>query len=113
MSIDFWIGLSSGAVFGAGFMWLLTLPPHKARDQQVKARPARPLLQLVAQCMDNWPAGYGRVIQLECGAVWASSGYGTGIELFRLTEIAADRATAVVTESKWRAERAKAPKEQA
>lgn len=108
MQMDFWMGLFAGTIFGAGFMWLLTLPPHGARDQQVEAMPARPLLQLVAGCMDNWPAGYGRVIQLECGTVWASSGYGTGRELFRLTEIAADRATAVVTEPKWKAQRAQA-----
>lgn len=71
------------------------------------------LIELLGRHLDSWPEGYGRVIQWKDGTVWASSGYGTGLELFRLTEIAADRATAVVTESKWRAERAQVLKEQA
>jgi hypothetical protein len=113
MGIEFLIGLSSGAAFGAGFMWLLKLPPHAPRALHAPAMQTKPLLQLVARHMDNWPAGFGRVIQFECGTVWACAGYGTGIELFRLTEIAGDRATAVVTEFKWKAERAKVLKEQA
>lgn len=107
MQIDFWMGLFSGAIFGAGFMWLLTLTPHRACDQQVEAKQTRPLLQLVARHLDNWPAGYGRVIQDEDGTVWACDGLGSRA-LFIMTEIAADRATAVVTEPKWKAQRAQA-----
>ncbi|MDR3017269.1 MAG: hypothetical protein LBV56_17730 [Delftia acidovorans] len=107
MQMDFWMGLFSGAIFGAGFMWLVTLPPYKARGQQVEAKQTRPLLQLVAGCMDNWPTGYGRVIQDEDGTVWACAGLGSRA-LFILTEIATDRATAVVTEAKWKAQRAQA-----
>ena len=107
MQLDFWMGLFSGTIFGAGFMWIVTLPPHKVRCQQVEAKQTRPLLQLVAGCMDNWPTGYGRVIQDEDGTVWACAGLGSRA-LFVMTEIAADRATAVVTEPKWKAQRAQA-----
>ncbi|WP_250439348.1 hypothetical protein [Delftia tsuruhatensis] len=65
------------------------------------------VIELLGRHLDNWPEGYGRVIQLKDGSFWASSGYDTGIELFQIAEIATDRATSVATEAKWLAQRAK------
>lgn len=109
MQMDFWMGLFSGAIFGAGFIWIGTR--GKPTQQSAADRPAIravPLLDLLARHLDAWPEDHGRVIQWEDGTVWACAGYGTGIGLFRLTEIASDRATAVVTEPKWKAQRAQA-----
>lgn len=65
------------------------------------------LIELLARHLDTWPPGYGRVIQWKDGSVWACAGYGHGIELFQIAEIATDRATSVATEAKWLAQRAK------
>ncbi|MDR0204970.1 MAG: hypothetical protein LBJ40_22795 [Delftia acidovorans] len=108
MQMDFWMGLFSGAIFGAGFMWIGTRgkPTQQCAADQPAIR-AVPLLDLLARHLDNWPTGYGRVIQDEDGTVWACAGLGSRA-LFVLTEIATDRATTVVTEAKWKAQRAQA-----
>lgn len=66
------------------------------------------LLEILAQYMTKWPAGFGRVIQDESGAVLACAGFGECYPLLQLPVIATDRATAVATEAKWLAQRAQA-----
>jgi hypothetical protein len=70
-------------------------------------RPGNTLIELLGKHLDTWPEGYGRVIQWDDGTVWACAGYGHGIQLFHIAEIATDRATFVATEAKWQAQRAK------
>ena len=64
------------------------------------------LLELLARHWAEWH-GYSRAYQDDSGWVWASANFGTSDPMCRLP-IAADRATAVVTEPKWKAQRAQA-----
>lgn len=66
------------------------------------------LLEILAQYMTKWPAGFGRVIQDDSGAVLACAGFGERYPFLQLPVIATDRATAVATEPKWQAQRAQA-----
>ena len=70
------------------------------------------LVELLAIHWEEW-YGLSRAYQDEDGYVLACENFGTKEVACRLTAIASDRSTAIVTPAKWAAQRAQTQKGQA